>query len=213
MVENAILSEIGVLIFEIGFLISFSLFIAYLMKKFGIPAVLGLIVGGLILGILTELQALTFSSDFNEIKNVITEFALAWIGFDIGNEIDFGLLKEKGKDFGLILIGEAFGAYILIFICIILLTGNFAIALILAAIGMATAPASTSQILGEYRAKGELSQTILFVLAFDDLLAILSFNMAIALLSVPNSTGLDLLIFIYISSKFRFIILYIEVLV
>ncbi|MHA1983737.1 MAG: hypothetical protein ACW967_05250, partial [Candidatus Hodarchaeales archaeon] len=79
---------------------------------------------------------------------------------------------------------------------IIILTGNFAIAIILAAIGMATAPASTSQILGEYKAKGELSQTILFVLAFDDLLAILLFNMALALLSVPNAGGLELLFFL-----------------
>jgi Kef-type K+ transport system membrane component KefB len=193
--ENALLVELGILIFELGILISFSLFVAYLMKKFGIPAVLGLIVGGLILGLLTELDAIAFSSDFSGIKIFITEFALAWIGFDIGNEIDFNLLKEKGKDFGLILIGEAFGAYILVFLGIIILTGNLTIALILAAIGMATAPASTSQILGEYKAKGELSQTILFVLAFDDLLAILLFNMALAFLSVPNTGGIELLLF------------------
>ena len=142
MAENAVLVELGILVFEVGFLISFSLFVAFLMKKFGIPAVLGLILGGLVLGLLTELQAIAFSSDFAGIKILITEFALAWIGFDIGNEIDFNLLKQKGKDFGLILIGEAFGAYILVLIVLVFLTGNFVIAIILAAIGMATAPAS-----------------------------------------------------------------------
>ncbi|OLS27868.1 MAG: hypothetical protein HeimC3_01620 [Candidatus Heimdallarchaeota archaeon LC_3] len=197
MAENVFLNDIGLLIFEIAFLIAFSLIIVYVMKKFGIPAVLGLIVGGLLLGILTEFQVFSFSNDFTQMKFLITELALAWIGFDIGNELNLGLLKEKGKDYGLILIGEAFGAYIIVFVSIIILTGNLFVALILASIGMATAPASTSQILGEYKAKGELSQTILFVLAFDDLLAILFFNMALSFISVQNIIGLDLIIFMF----------------
>jgi Kef-type K+ transport system membrane component KefB len=63
---------------------------------------------------------------------------------------------------------------------------------------MATDPASTSQVIGEYKAKGDLSQTLLFIIAFDDILAILFVNIAINLsISVePLNVGIILGIFL-----------------
>ncbi|OLS27867.1 MAG: hypothetical protein HeimC3_01610 [Candidatus Heimdallarchaeota archaeon LC_3] len=51
--------------------------------------------------------------------------------------------------------------------------------MILGSIAIATDPASTSQVIGEYKTKGDLSQTLLFAIAFDDILGIIFVNIAI----------------------------------
>jgi Kef-type K+ transport system membrane component KefB len=188
--------ELGLIIFQLGFLILFGLLAAFILKKFGIPAVLGLIIAGIALGFFNILEYFNLSGDFSALKLVITDLALAWIGFNIGNEIDLKLIKSKGRDFGLILFGEAFGAFFIILLSVYLLTGNFIVSFILGGIGMATAPASTSQVLGEYNAKGELSQTILFVLALDDLFAILMVNVALAFTAHLSFSGFELFVLI-----------------
>ena len=133
----------GGIYLELGLIIVLALTLARILKKFGVPSVLGL---------------------------VLTELALAYIGFDIGNEIDLNLMREKGTKLGGVLIGQAFGAFLLGGLIVYLVTGNFIVALILGAIAVTTAPAATSLILAEYQAKGELSQTILFIIAFDDII-------------------------------------------
>lgn len=173
--------EIGLILLEIGIIILFSLFTAFYLKKLKIPTVLGLILGGLILGVLTDFRGYIFSSDISLLKIFVTELALGFIGFEIGNKIDFKLLKKKGKSLGLVLLGEAFGAFILVTIGLYLLTHDFMLAVIFGSIAMATAPAATSQIIREYKAKGELTSTVMFMIAFDDILAILFVNMALAL--------------------------------
>jgi len=106
---------------------------------------------------------------------------LGFIGFEIGNKINFTLMKRKGKSLGLVLLGEAFGAFILVSIGLYLLTQDFMLALIFGSIAMATAPAATTQIIKEYRAKGELTSTVMFMIAFDDILAILLVNITLTL--------------------------------
>ena len=197
MSTTFILADVYVLIFELGVIIFFSVFVSFILKKFGIPAVLGLILSGLLLSILSNLQTIVFSSNLVVIKKIITDLALSWIGYDIGNEIDLDLLRNKLKDYGIVLFGQGIGALVIVFIGVYILTQNFVIAFILGAIGMATAPAATSQVLGEYNAKGELSQIILFILAFDDLLAIIFVEIGLGFSLNENSSGISLILFTF----------------
>ncbi len=174
-------AEIGLILLEVGVIILFALFTAFYLKKLNIPTVLGLILGGLVLGIITDVRGYIFSSDIVLIKIFVTELALGFIGFEIGNKIDFKLLKQKGKSLGLVLLGEAFGAFFLVTIGLYILTQDLMLAVIFGSIAMATAPAATTQIISEYRAKGELTSTIMFMIAFDDILAILMVNIALTL--------------------------------
>lgn len=173
------IDENGIIFFEIGIILVFSIFISFYLKKFGIPAVLGLILAGLVIGLVTGLRGYEFVSDLGGIHVFITELALGWIGFNIGDEVDLALLKEQGKALMLTLLGESLGAFIVVTIMMSILLNNIGIAIILGSIAMATAPASTSQILGEYKAEGDLTQTLLFILAFDDILAILFVNFSL----------------------------------
>ena len=191
----------GGIYLELGLIIVLALTLARILKKFGVPSVLGLVLGGLAINIIFQISQTVTETDYYSLKVIVTELALAYIGFDIGNEIDLNLMREKGTKLGGVLIGQAFGAFLLGGLIVYLVTGNFIVALILGAIAVTTAPAATSLILAEYQAKGELSQTILFIIAFDDILAILIVNLAITL---SLSTGISFSIFI---SAFQILII------
>ncbi|MHA1989605.1 MAG: cation:proton antiporter [Candidatus Hodarchaeales archaeon] len=186
--------SLGLLLTDFGYFVLVSLALVVILKRYKIPAVLGLIIGGLVLQIINSFSISIFDFDLNldllgfsifEFQSIIITLSLAWIGYDIGNEIDLNLLRQKGKSLGLILLGEALGAFFLVTIGSFLVLSillpnpnNIGLALILGSIAMATDPASTSRVIGEYKAKGDLSQTLLFIIAFDDILAILFVNIA-----------------------------------
>ena len=144
------LLEIGISLSEIGFLLVLSLGIAHILKKLEIPTVLGLILGGLTINIvllLTSLSLETFIVDYSALKLIITDFALAWIGFEIGAHLDLKVLKQNSIEYGIILLGQALGPFLLVSIIFYFLLNDLVISLILGSIAMATAPAATSQIL------------------------------------------------------------------
>lgn len=187
----SLLFEYGLVLLEIGIILVLVIGFTKILRNFEIPNVLGLIIGGLIINIIFLDNS--FSTDFISLKTIITELALAYIGYKIGNEIDLEVLRDKGKKFGLILIGEAFGAFIIITIGLYIITNDLGISLLLGSIGMATAPAATTHVLSEYKSEGELTQTILFVIAFDDTLAILFVNLSLGYISHAGEEIIDIL--------------------
>jgi len=74
---------------------------------------------------------------------------------------------------------EAIATFVLVTLVFQLVFGQLYISLIFGAIASATAPAATVEVIREYCAKGELTQVILFILALDDIIAVLLFNFVI----------------------------------
>ena len=168
---------IGVL--EIGAVIIFSLIIAKGLGNRGIPQVLGLITAGVVIRGLT--MAIGFPTPPTpELIYLITTGALGFIGYNIGAHIDIFKLRDASWGLPLILIGEAAGAFLVVAILVNIFLQDFVLALLLGSIAMATAPAATSEVIREYNAHGSLTQTILFIVAFDDILAIIFFNIALS---------------------------------
>jgi len=166
-------------VLEIGIVIIFSLIVAKILGKRGIPKVLGFIFSGIVLQFISI--GIGFPSPpTKELHYIITTGALGFIGYSIGVHLDFNLLKEDSRRLIIILIAEALGAFIVVFIVIALVSNNLVLALLLASISMATAPASTTGIIREFNAEGPLTQIILFIIAFDDILAILFFSFALS---------------------------------
>ncbi|MFW9856328.1 MAG: cation:proton antiporter [Candidatus Thorarchaeota archaeon] len=165
-----------IVIFEIGAVIVFSLLTANILGKRGIPQVLGLIIGGLAL----QFIAVTGfpSPPTPEIHFIITTFALGLIGYQIGANLDLYKLREASWGLPLILLGEAIGSLIAVTVVMVIIFQDFILAILLGTISMATAPASTSEVIREYKAHGSLSQTVLFVVAFDNIIAIIFFSFA-----------------------------------
>jgi Kef-type K+ transport system membrane component KefB len=147
---------------------------AALMKRVGIPQVLGFMIAGLVLGVF-----IPFREVFNNLQPVV-DLALGLIGYNIGLEIRKDVFKGRTKQMGTILAFES----VLTFAVVTLFTGwilnNWYLAIVFGGLASATDPASTVMVIWEKRCKGYLTDTLMFVLAMDDVVAIVLANVAIS---------------------------------
>lgn len=193
--------RIGIL-FLIGISVVGGMIGAWVFQRIKIPQVVGYIVIGLIFG-RSGLDIV--SSEDIETLYPFNLFALGVIGFLVGGELKIDMFRKYFKQFFTILIGEGLGATILVststFLIMYFITNNvpvsIATAAIFGAISSATDPASTIDVLWEYRCKGILTTTVTAIVALDDALAMLLYglgvSLAMLLVNGQNSFGFELL--------------------
>lgn len=166
-----------------------GLLMSRLTKKLNLPAVTGYLVAGLLLGpyCLGRLGITGFgftSMEQVETYQILTQTALGFIAFTIGNEFRLHQLKSMGKKAITIGIVQAVVATILVDIALIVL--HFAFphmisipsAITLGAIASATAPAATLMVVRQYKADGPLTRLLLLVVAIDDAVGLLLFSIS-----------------------------------
>ena len=149
---------------------------AWFFQKIRIPQVVGYIAFGILIG--KSGLKLLGTEDIENLRS-FTWFALGIIGFLVGGELKFETFKQYGKQFIQILLWEGLLAFFLVagatFGIVYLVTHHFSASLaagvIFGAIASATDPASTVEVLWEYRARGVLTTTIIAIVALDDALA------------------------------------------
>lgn len=168
-----------------GMAIGLALLVGKGTHRLRITGVVGYILTGVLLGP-DVLGILELTS--TEIETV-TNFALGFVAFIIGGQLTLSLLKKQGKSILGIILGESFGAFVVVFAGIFLLTRHVGEALIFAAMAPASAPAGAVAIIHEYRARGKLTDAILTVVGLDDGLAIFIYAFAVALAAVFISSG------------------------
>ena len=169
-----------------------------LAKLLQLPAVTAYLLAGILIGPFclgkAGVKGLGFTS-FDELESlkIISEVALGFIAFSIGNEFRLSQLKSIGKQATIIGIVQAVMATLLVDAALIGL--HFIIpeklplpsAIILGAIASATAPAATLMVVRQYKAKGPLTNTLLPVVALDDAVGLVlfavSFGIAKAVMS------------------------------
>jgi Kef-type K+ transport system membrane component KefB/CBS domain-containing protein len=149
---------------------------AWFFQKIRFPQVVGYIAIGLIIGKagfgIIDSEAILQLKTFNL-------FALGIIGFLVGGELKIATFKKYARQFTAILFGEGLLSFFLVgiasFFLIQLVTGNttasLAGAVVLGAIASATDPASTIDVIWEYRSKGVMTTAIIAIVALDDALA------------------------------------------
>ena len=149
---------------------------ASLFQHFRIPQVVGYIAIGLLIG--RSGLGIVGPEDIVAL-GLFNLFALGLIGFMVGGELQLGTLQRYRKQFISILLGEGLGAFFLTGLltgtAVWFLTRDGAISLaagiVFGAIASATDPASTIDVLWEYRARGALTTTLIAIVALDDALA------------------------------------------
>ncbi len=149
---------------------------ASLFQHFRIPQVVGYIAIGLLIG--QSGIGIVGPEDIAAL-HLFNLFALGLIGFMVGGELRFETLKRYKNQFVSILLGEGLGAFLLTGIltggAVWLLTRDpriaLAVGIVFGAIASATDPASTIDVLWEYRARGVLTTTLIAIVALDDALA------------------------------------------
>ena len=175
-----------------------GLMLSRLAKKLKLPAVTaylvaGILIGPYLLGAL-RLPGLGFIS-MADIKtySLLSDIALGFIAFSIGNEFRLSQLKKIGKQATIIGIVQAVTATVLVDAALIgihfMMPDKLPLpsAIILGAVASATAPAATLMVVRQYKSKGPLTDILLPIVALDDavglILFAISFGIAKALLS------------------------------
>lgn len=143
--------------------------------KLKAPQVVGYIIAGALIGT-SGLNIL--SLDTGQQLSILSNFALALIGFSIGGELIFHRMRKLGKSIIAISIMESLGAFFLVGTAVYLYTRSLPTALIFGALSSATAPAATVDVLWEYKAKGPLTSTLFAVVGIDDAAALIIYGFA-----------------------------------
>ncbi|MBC8492079.1 MAG: cation:proton antiporter [Candidatus Marinimicrobia bacterium] len=159
----------------VGIIVLAGLLGAKAMERIKIPMVVGYIIAGVLIGD-SGLKIVDAS-----MTGVLTNIALGFIGFGIGSQLRYKVLKSLGWSVISISFFEAFGAFILVGIGVTLLTGKAYMGLIFGALASATAPAATVDVLEEYRSKGPLTTTLLAVVGIDDGIALLLYGFGLSI--------------------------------
>ncbi len=152
-----------------------------LFEKLGVPQVVAYIVVGALLGdSVSGLLSRPLLAQFSP----LSQLALGFTGFMVGGELKAEVFRKYGPKFLVILLCEGLLAALLAGAAVTWLTGQLYLGLLLGALASATAPASTVNVLWEYRSKGPLTTTILAVVALDDGLGLLLYALALTLAEV-----------------------------
>ena len=163
-----------------------GLMLSRVAKLFELPAVTAYLVAGILVGPYA-LGALGVPGlGFTSMENlgsfsIISDVALGFIAFSIGNEFRLSQLKKIGRQATIIGILQAVITTVIVDIVLIavhfLIPDKFPLeaAIVLGAIAAATAPAATLMVVRQYKAKGPLTDILLPVVALDDAVGLVIF--------------------------------------
>ncbi len=166
-----------------------GLLLSRLTKLVNLPAVTAYLVAGLLLGPFCLGMLKIPGLGFNSLEQVegfsaITQTALGFIAFTIGNEFRLSQLKATGRKAITIGILQAVLTTVVVDIILICLhlcmpqTLSLPAAITLGAIASATAPAATLMVVRQYKADGPLTRLLLLVVAIDDAVGLLLFSVS-----------------------------------
>lgn len=173
--------------------LAFSVLAGLLMsraaKLVNLPAVTAYLVAGLCIGPFLlgrmGIKGIGFSSlEYVDSFSIISQAALGFIAFEIGNEFRLKDLKSMGKSAITIGILQAVITTIVVDIALILLHFiapsliSLSSAITLGAIAAATAPAATLMVVKQYKAEGPMTKLLLMVVAIDDAVGLVLFSVS-----------------------------------
>ena len=181
-----------------------GLLLSRLTKLIHLPAVTAYLVAGLLLGpfVLGRLgvSGLGFGSlEQVEMMSVITQTALGFIAFTIGNEFRVSQLKAMGSRAIVIGILQAVITTVVVDIILIVLHLCFPhiislpCAITLGAIASATAPAATLMVVRQYKADGPLTRLLMLVVAIDDAVGLVLFSVSFGIATALSSGAVSVL--------------------
>lgn len=180
-----------------------GLLMTRVLKRFKLPAVTAYLIAGILVGpyVLGQLniEGVGFlNMEEVEKLSIVSDVALGFIAFSIGNEFRMKDLKNIGKQAVVIGIVQALTAAILIDIALVLIatlhpeTLSIAQAITLGAIGTATAPAATLMVVKQYKAKGKLVDILLPIVALDDAVGLIVFAISFGIAKALVLDSFDL---------------------
>lgn len=172
-------------------------------KPLKLPSVTAYLLAGVLIGPYCigslHIKGLGFSSmEDVETLSLVSQVALGFIAFSIGNEFRLDDLKKIGKQAFTIGIFQALTATLFVDLALIvvhmIMPDKLSIAqtITLGAIATATAPAATLMVVRQYKAKGPLTQLLLPIVALDDAVGLIVFAVCFGIAKTLVSGTMDL---------------------
>lgn len=171
--------------------IAAALLAGKLISKLKLPAILGWLIAGMILGPHAAglLSAHLMESGWYEVTESLLECT---VGLMIGTELIWSQMKKTGKQIVVMTVIESLGTFLvvsLVFSLICIFTGlPIYLAFLFGGIALATAPAPSLSIVNEMRTSGPVTSTLIPMAALDDLVGALVFFLVIAVVTARTST-------------------------
>ena len=173
-----ITSPVSQVIIAVALMLMGGFLATRLTKRLRLPNVTGYIVAGILMGpFCLDLvpETIIGGMDF------IADIALAFIAFSTGEYFRIETLKKSGAKVLVITVLEACLASLAVFVVTYGVLGlelNFS--LVLGALASATAPASTMMTIRQTHARGDFVDTLLQVVALDDVVGLVAYSVAIS---------------------------------
>lgn len=178
--ETEVLLTLSIILFS-GFILT------RMTNTLNMPKVSGYILAGILIGPC----CLNFiPAPMIEGMGFVSDLALAFIAFGVGKFFKKEVLMRTGKRIIVITLSEALTAGVLVTVVLkMVFRLNWEFALILGAIATATAPASTMMTINQYKARGEFVDTLLQIVALDDVVCLLAFSIVSAIINGNEAGG------------------------
>ena len=175
-----------------------GLMLSRLTKLINLPAVTAYLVAGLLMGPFVIGALGVPGLGFNTLEQVeglsiLTQTALGFIAFAMGNEFRLSQLRHIGGKAITIGILQAVITTVLVDVVLIILHLLFphiisiSSAIVLGAIASATAPAATLMVVRQYKADGPLTRLLMLVVAIDDAVGLLLFSVSFGIATALSS--------------------------
>ncbi len=181
-----------------------GLMMSRLTKLGNLPAVTAYLVAGVLIGpyVLGRLgiPGLGFVSSRDVADyGIISDVALGFIAFSMGNEFRLEDLKKTGKQAIVIAIFQAVTATVFVDIALyvlhLLMPDKLPLScvLTLGAIATATAPAATLMVVRQYKASGPVTKMLLPVVALDDVVGLIVFAVSFGIARALENGQVDII--------------------
>ncbi|KPJ74405.1 hypothetical protein AMJ52_00710 [candidate division TA06 bacterium DG_78] len=178
----------------VGIIILIGFIFGEIANKIRLPKVTGYICAGILLnpGLFNIIP-----QDFVIHTDLVTNIALSFITFSVGGTLFYSHIKRMGKGISYITICEAECAFLIVILGFLLLSPVFIhfpgaswlttfipISILVGSLASPTDPTATLAVVHEYKAKGDVTSTIMGVAAFDDALGIINYSFAFTIAGV-----------------------------
>ena len=180
-----------------------GLLLSRLAKKVELPAVTAYLVAGILIGPYVlgaiGIDGIGVTAHQLEGFSIISDVALGFIAFAMGNEFRLAHLKNIGKQATVVGVFQAIFTTAVVDILLIALHFmmpdklSLSAAIVLGAVATATAPAATLMVIKQYKAKGPLTNILLPIVALDDAVGLVVFAISFGIAKSINSGSVDIL--------------------
>ena len=190
MIESMQASPVARVIISISAMLFAGFAMTRITKRLRLPNVTGYILAGILMGpccLNVIPQSIIDGTDF------LSDVALAFIAFSAGEFFKIDVLKRNGAKVIVITVLEACLASVAVFILVYgVLHLELSFSIVLAALASATAPASTMMTIRQTGAHGDFVDTLLQVVALDDVVGLILYSVAISVAMASESGHMQL---------------------